>query len=282
MSVTFRGADLSAPISIGSMGKYSDNTPYLKTEHWREIVEHADTATVVEHDLDGLLVSLSTIQSINDARGGMYGHGIRNLILPYIPGARQDRFNPTGDVTSMLKTVASVINVLDFVNVLVLDPHSEQAGYHINHMVAYPLERVYAHLPHDYLGVITPDKGAKLRSIIAYGAVGAKELKQASKVRDVSTGRLTGFEVESLTPGGHYLVADDICDGGGTFVGLGEKIAEQGATADLFVTHGIFSKGIHELQKYYNTIYTTNSMQLIREVHVKRFDIVTEMENYNV
>lgn len=283
MSVTFRGADLSAPISL-VQGRYSDNTQFYKSEQFDEIVEHADTVTVRCTSTDDLFAALAVVQSVNDARGDIWGKNIRNLILPYIPGARQDRFNPTGDVSSTLKTVGRLINTFDFFNVLVVDPHSEKAGYHINSLVEYPKSALYSHLWKGYTGVIVPDKGARLRGIEAWGAIGTgKELKFGSKVRDVSNGRLTGFDVEELTPGGHYIVVDDICDGGGTFNGLGEKIAEQGAFADLFVTHGFFTKGLRELRKNYKNIYTTNTVYRNFPMGGEYiFKVVEEMENYNV
>ncbi len=107
------------------------------------------------------------------------------------------------------------------------------------------------------------------------------------KTRDVSTGKLTGFTLEPLAydnqqiNGAHYLVVDDICDGGGTFNGLASKIAEQGATADLYVSHGLFSKGTTELKKSFNTIYTTDSLAGSERNDVTVLAVVKEMENYN-
>ena len=84
---------------------------------------------------------------------------------------------------------------------------------------------------------------------------------QASKRRDVATGKLSGFAVDLPEGEGNYLVVDDICDGGGTFMGLADAAhaSEYRATLDLFVTHGVFSKGVGPLQTRYRTVYTTNS-----------------------
>lgn len=285
MSVSFRGPGLSDPISL-VQGRYSDNTQFYKSEQFDEIVEYADSVTIRCTSTDDLFAGLAVVQSVNDARGDIWGKNIRNLVLPYIPGARQDRFNRTGDVSSTLKTVGRLINQFDFFNVVVVDPHSEKAGYYINSLVEYPKRDLYGHLWKGYGGVIAPDKGAFLRGVEAATALGKdKEMKFGSKVRDVSNGRLTGFDVDDLTEGMHYVVVDDICDGGGTFVGLGEKIAEQGAFADLFVTHGFFTKGLRDIRKYYKNVYTTNTV----DRHFPMggdgqyvFRIVEEMENYNV
>lgn len=82
---------------------------------------------------------------------------------------------------------------------------------------------------------------------------------QAEKVRDFDTGKLSGFTVPDMGEAERILIADDICDGGGTFVGLLDKIREtSSAPVDLYVTHGIFSKGLQILEGF-DRIYTTDS-----------------------
>ena len=59
------------------------------------------------------------------------------------------------------------------------------------------------------------------------------------------------------------IVVDDICDGGYTFIQLAQVIKEEyGFTGDLHlvVTHGIFSKGFDDLNKYYTSINWVNSV----------------------
>ena len=60
-----------------------------------------------------------------------------------------------------------------------------------------------------------------------------------------------------------YVVVDDICDAGGTFLGIAKMLNNYNPTAtlELVISHGIFSKGIDELLKHYSTIYTTNSVK---------------------
>jgi ribose-phosphate pyrophosphokinase len=86
-----------------------------------------------------------------------------------------------------------------------------------------------------------------------------------NKKRDPETGKLDGFSIYDYDPnpnsnGTELLIVDDICDGGGTFVGLAKKLREAGAKkVHLFVTHGIFSKGVP--LEGIDTIYTTDSFQ---------------------
>lgn len=273
MSITFLGSDsMYEPISF--IGMYSDGTPMVKTGGFERIVRKAHTMVVRPHSLNEFVVAMFLHDGIMQKGGN-----VRRLVLPYVPGARQDRVNPTGDVLYTAWSVAEMINLRAFEEVVILDPHSPVTPNEIVGSVVYPLVRVIRHILGDYDGVIAPDKGGVERASIA-----AQEIRvpliEASKVRDVSTGALTGFDV-TVEAGKHYLVSDDICDGGGTFVGLGEKIREQGATADLYVSHGIFSKGTTELKKIYNNIYTTDSLEVHERNDVIVLPVVKEMENYN-
>lgn len=258
---------------------YSDSTTMVKLdtpERLDEIARNADTVLLQPKTLADLMAGLSVVDGLWTTSRVK---SPSRLILPYIPGARQDRANPSGDVGLMLRTVARLINSYNFEEVVVADPHSPAARFYIKNMVEFPLVNIYAHLWKGYTGVIAPDKGAKERGVLAGGVLN-KPVFQGGKVRDVATGKLTGFEVEPLEEGGHYIVVDDICDGGGTFLGLGEKIREQGAFADLFVTHGIFSKGTDDLKHVFKNIYTTNTRSVHERNDVYTFDIMTEMRNH--
>lgn len=273
IDVVFLGpGGFEAPIRTVEM--YSDSTTRVKIPEFEEIVGEADTLLLTSSVASTVLAAFSICDGV-EAHGGR----IDNLILPYIPGARQDRSNPTGDVGFMLQTMARLINSYEFDRVLTVDPHSYRSLDRIEAVTEYPLGRVYEKLWKGYNGVIAPDKGAVNRAGLAAHILG-KPLVIGSKTRDVATGALSGFEV-TVEPGAHYVVVDDICDGGGTFLGLGERIREQGAYADLFVTHGIFSKGLVDLRKVYKNIYTTNTRTNVmnfRDLHV--FDVVSDMKEY--
>lgn len=279
MSIEFRGVDFST--SIFYVGLYSDNTPIVKTDEWADIVEHADTMVLRVSTLHEFMVGMFLADVLNEAPGRYFKGGL-NLVLPYLPGARQDRSNPTGDVLFTARSVAREINLRRFSKVVSVDPHSPVMPRYIQNFREYPLERVYDKLWKGYTGVIAPDKGAKVRAEAAGNALGLPVF-YGGKTRDVSTGRLTGFEVEELPKGGHFLVVDDICDGGGTFIGLGEKIREQGCYADLFVTHGIFSKGTRAMKEIFKNIYTTDTRYIHIEggrTQVSKFKIVDDMVDY--
>lgn len=57
------------------------------------------------------------------------------------------------------------------------------------------------------------------------------------------------FEVKSVT----------VDNGGGTFLGIADQMKDYGLDLYLYVTHGIFSKGLTDLFKRFKKIYTTDS-----------------------
>lgn len=58
-----------------------------------------------------------------------------------------------------------------------------------------------------------------------------------------------------------YIIIDDICDGGATFINIAKEIKKAYSCNHIYliVTHGIFSKGFYELCDYFDGIYCTNS-----------------------
>lgn len=191
-----------------------------------------------------------------------------DLILPFVPGARQDRLNDEGDYLFTAKFVAGLINARKCNRVTILDPHSDVISSLIDNVEVIKAVDCMEYMPEILDGrydcVISPDAGAEKRA----GAV-AKALKvplvHAWKTRDVATGAITGFGIENAAGYQHGLVVDDICDGGGTFVGMTGVLFAEMPTADLWVTHGIFSKGTKDLLMYYNKIYCTDSLTNARQ-----------------
>jgi ribose-phosphate pyrophosphokinase len=212
--------------------------------------------------------------SMLDLMGGLFfidayverGYKAPGLILPFVPGARQDRLNDAGDFLFTAKSVAREINMRGFPRVTIIDPHSEViAGLIDRCHVVHAHECIdveAAHMP-PYAAVISPDAGAEKRA----GAVAKKlgiPMFHAWKTRDVATGAITGFGLEPIgemrSP--RALIVDDICDGGRTFVGLAAVLKERGIIADLYVTHGIFSQGTALLLEHYQRVYCTDSLDL--------------------
>lgn len=184
------------------------------------------------------------------------------LVLPYLPGARQDRGLPFG-----AEVYARLINAVGADRVLAADPHSPVMPSLIENLEVHPLARlVRAAMTRrvadartvSYVGVIAPDAGAVDRAGAVATALGLP-LFRAGKRRDPATGKLSGFTCEALPAQGRLLVVDDICDGGGTFAGLAAVTGLGPERLDLWVTHGVFSGRAAQLREHFGEIHTTDS-----------------------
>jgi len=223
--------------------RYPDGTPFTKT--WPKDGVNISTIEVVTTTVSELVDALFYVDALR-ARG----HSVGNLYLPYVPGARQDRMNREGDYLFALKSVAALINAREFKKVTVVDPHSEVTPALINNSEVITVGDIFNdgvfkfRDAYDY--VVAPDAGAVKRAALV-GKFFSIPVLQGWKVRDISTGELTGFGIQDHDQGPEptYLIVDDICDGGGTFMGLAAEIQNNhgNAVLDLYVTHGLFSKG---------------------------------------
>lgn len=190
--------------------------------------------------------------------------GKRVLVLPYLPSARGDK-----DTPSPAKINAEMAGLSGITDIVTLDPHSriwldtlEEVNATVRpwiidlpELVAELLENTVV----EYDGVIAPDRGAIDRAGSVANRLGLP-LFTSDKVRNPNTGALSGYQAPEGVKEGRYLVVDDICDGGGTFILLAEALKTRPVTLDLWVTHGGFTKGTEGLLKHYNHVYTTDSV----------------------
>lgn len=184
------------------------------------------------------------------------------LLMPYIPYARQDRVCHEGE-SFALKTFATMLNSLEFESVCVCDPHSTVSSSLIKNLDVIPQYICAADLPkYDYL--IAPDYGASFK-INLHRQV--NDIENPTKVIIMEKERVNGKVVHKVPDNlpdlthAKICVVDDICDGGATFLSITEVLPKKMYyKPDLYVTHGIFSKGVDTLLEKYATIYTSNLM----------------------
>lgn len=189
-----------------------------------------------------------------------------SLDIRYLLGARMDR-RIASDQPATLAVVARVLNSCGFKRFRILDPHSRVAEDLLGATAVLPVvqfSNVLRHYLPSTTAIVAPDAGATPRVTALLNRAGYDRdfrIVQGLKHRDSGTGALSGFEVQdsSFVRGKVCLIVDDICDGGGTFVGLAKELHKAGAArVDLFVTHGIFSKGLP--LEGITTVYTTDSV----------------------
>jgi len=211
---------------------------------------------------------------------------VSHLQLAWLPWARQDRHMVAGD-SFALKVFANQLNTLNFDKVFILDPHSDAAAAAINNCVAIPQETCLLQsetlrraIAQGDLMLVAPDAGALKKIHNVAKATGAKNYAILTKERDVASGNLTGFAlVAGEVAGKDLLIVDDLCDAGGTFIGSAQVLREAGArSVSLYVTHGIFSKGVENLlNNGIDAIYTTTSFTspTLASPRVELIDIAT-------
>jgi ribose-phosphate pyrophosphokinase len=190
------------------------------------------------------------------------------LFCPYFPGARQDRSDGCTPITKRIigHMLGSYVD-----RFYTFDEHSAASAGLWVHKNFMPSDLLSWTTETGKMAIIAPDKGAAARAQdfadnIAdyYGEKyrGLVPVIQCDKKRDFATGKFTGFTMPDLPAAKSYLIVDDICDGGGTFNLLAEEFdrrAPKKARLGLWVSHGIFSKGLNAISSRIQVIYTTDS-----------------------
>ncbi len=196
------------------------------------------------------------------------------LHISYLLAARMDRIMLDGEPFS-LKVIANMLNGGGFKKICIFDPHSEVAtalidrSYGIsNHtFVKDAITEHFRTYAKEKFCLVSPDAGAlkKIHKLAQFLSV--DNVAECMKERDLKTGALTNFKTttEDLTDQTCFIV-DDICDGGGTFIGTAKMLKEKGAKhVVLIVSHGIFSKGM--TLDGIDSIYTTDSYRSLEMVN---------------
>lgn len=187
-----------------------------------------------------------------------------DLYIPYMPYGRQDRVCHEGESFALRVFGHLLKSFPHYNNIYVKDMHSE-----VTHHVLATYGMQFKHMSQSscakYLpkfdALIAPDKGAADKVMTHYQVSLGTPCHTLLKTR--KDGQVIYVDESYDTISGNVCVVDDICDGGATFLSLAEmlKRTQPNITSlNLYVTHGIFSKGADELLKLYDTIYVHNNM----------------------
>lgn len=247
--------NVEVPIKVVN---FSDGSSNIKLEVPEYLVKYPPSAYYsISVDpttpADAYMWEISLAQDAVCRTFGCFKKSILNL--PYLPHARADRVFENGN---SLPLGVFLDSILGFTEVMLTDPHSDfifQKEYHqVIEVSIKPQHQCFIDVVKDIESgsvLVSPDKGAakkiyQLQQRLDTHTI-ATFVIEADKKRDVSTGRI----LETTLPedfdyvGKTFYIVDDLCDGGGTFIPLAQKLKDLGAKeVNLYVTHMIGAKGL--------------------------------------
>lgn len=239
---------------------YLNNTPLHVTmfpdntsQVWN-ITSLKNNTIIWQFENEAEFLHLAQLKSLLDTM-----ESISTLTISYLPYGRQDK-EISNNTTFALHVFAELLNSLNFHRIVIHDPHSRKCLDLIQNSEAkYPIDEVMKVAFNTKTDLFCyPDKGAYIKY------TGGGDFQQevydypyiyGNKVRDQLTGSILSYEIISngmeITNfhGKNILIVDDICDGGATFTVLAKKLRLCGVgDINLFVTHGLFTKGLKVLK----------------------------------
>ena len=253
--------------------KFSGGEVHVKVDH----VFSGESIEILAHikssdDLMELLLVTNALRDMLDSNTKIC------LVMPYIPYARQDRACEFGEALS-IKVFANIINSQNYDEVWVTDPHSDVATALLNNCVVVNQSDEITNLFIDWDNavIVSPDAGANKKTFKVARVLHVDTVVRADKVRDTKTGEITGTVVYSDYIGKKdFVIVDDICDGGRTFIELAKVLRPlTSGKIILYVTHGIFSKGLDVFRGVIDEVYCAYPFDDKLEPH---YDLLSKKE----
>ena len=238
---------------------FSGGEPHIKITSDLSSIKEVTVTTRIQsfNDFGLLLLAVDALQRFQVSK--------INVFIPYFPAARQDRVMVQGEPLSV-KVYADLLNNLNLNKVTVFDAHSEVTAAVLNNCESLSnhtfIKQVISNINKEVV-LISPDGGALKKIYKVSELLGWIPVIECSKKRNVKNGKLEGFKVyEEDLKEKDCLIVDDICDGGGTFIGLAKELKNKNAgNLYLAVSHGIFNKGFKVLNQHFTKIFTTDSFK---------------------
>jgi len=251
-----------------------------------------------EVKIQARLNTFRDLEIIICATAALRNLGVKSISLyaPYFMGARSDRRFTEGDVNYLKQVICPIINAQKFESVMVLDPHSDVLEACLdnfektsNHEI---VKRALTDIDNkndaqERICLVSPDAGAYKKIFDVAQKFGIDKVITATKVRDIRTGKILHTEIPVLDQHEKikYVIVDDICDGGRTFLELAKAIHGSRPTAEVYlvVTHGIFSKSFLELSRELKKVYSSNSYSDIDVEHHSDYTVGKDfLKQFNV
>ena len=235
-------ASLGLPLTRASVRRFADMEVFVEIQEnvrGEDVFVVQSTSYPANDNLMELLIMLDALRRGSARR--------MTAVIPYFGYARQDRkSSPRSPISA--KLVANLITEAGADRVLTMDLHAGQ----IQGFFDIPVDNLYAaplfvrDIQERYAGrdlmIVSPDVGGVVRARNL-----AKRLNVDLAIVDKRRERAGVSEVMNIigdVAGRHCLLADDICDSGGTLCNAAAALIESGASsASVYVTHGVLSGG---------------------------------------
>lgn len=258
------------------ISQFPDGQQSLDLTEWSQLNKYDDPVKIITRlnsfrDVEILICAVAAIRNFKTNREIA-------LVVPYFLGARSDRKFQDGGVNYLKQVICPIINSLNFTAVVTLDPHSDVLEACLNNfekvdnlkLVDEALSYIIGEDEEDQVVLVSPDAGAYKKVFDVAKFMKIEKIITATKVRDLKTGNILRTEIPVLDQHRKlkYVIVDDICDGGRTFIELAKAIKASRPTAEIYliVTHGIFSGGFYDLNEMFDGIFCTNSYEDIQSI----------------
>lgn len=184
---------------------------------------------------------------------------VYDVFISYLMGMRMDRVMDFNRPFT-LKIVADILKSSKAREIEILEPHSGRT-YHEFGTYEKSIPEVLNRLaPYQ---IILPDAGAKARYESVFFLGYDHDTIFCSKVRDIATGQILRIQVDNpeMLSDRPMMIIDDLCDGGGTFLGIAEAIRaiKPDAKLNINVVHVVNRDGLRRLSETFDHVYITNS-----------------------
>lgn len=210
--------------------------------------------------------AIMAVYQVISALDGYFGAVNIVLVIETLPDQRADRIERDG-MSIPAQATAAMISGMGVQYVEVYDPHSPVItqcliDFGVPVRIVPPTEcfnrTVGSDIKIDH--VVAVDKGAHNRAQAVSKFYGAQVIYADKKRVD---GKIVGHVLDGtpdrpVCADDTIWVVDDLCDGGATFISIAELLRRNFTFGDLnlYVTHGLFSRGKEELFKHFTEIHS--------------------------
>lgn len=184
---------------------------------------------------------------------------VYDVFIGYLMGMRMDRVMDFNRPFT-LKIVADILKNSKVREIEILEPHSNRT-YREFGTYEKSMPEVMERL--DGYQIIIPDAGARERYEDVFFFDYPSDTVFCSKVRDTKTGEILSIQVDNpeVISDGPMIILDDLCDGGGTFLGIADTIRKikPDAKLNINIVHAVNGTGLQRLSATFDHVYITNS-----------------------